>query len=108
ERAISVWEYLHWQTAHHDHQRLVSRNIRTIEEFAEDEFLSGHLRDNQTRLLGVEYDVEEIVDALLAGDLDLSGANRLAAEAESVPADPAMLERAKRRLEPMSGICTTQ
>jgi hypothetical protein len=108
ERAISVWEYLHWQTDHHDHQRLVSRDIRTIEQFAEDDFLAGHVRDNQTRLLGVEYDVEAIADALQAGDLELADANRLAAESESVPADAAMLERAKRRLKRMAVVGITE
>jgi hypothetical protein len=108
ERTISVWEYLHWKTDHHDHQRLVSSGVRTVEEFANDRVLAGHVRDNQTRLLGVEYDAEAIASALLAGDLDLAGANRLAAEAGRGPADSAMLERAKRRLESMSVVGITE
>jgi hypothetical protein len=108
ERTISVWEYLHWKRRHPDHRRLLSSGIRTIEEFANDEVFAGHVRDNQTRLLGVEYDAEAIASALLAGDLDLIEANRLAAEAKSGPADSAMLERAKRRLEGMCVVGITE
>jgi hypothetical protein len=101
ERTISVWEYLQWQTHHPDHQLLAARGIRSVDEFAVDAHLAGHVRDNQTQLLGMEYDLEAIVAALEAGEIDLHEARRIAAEAESVRPDAAMLERAKQRLGQM-------
>ncbi len=102
ERSISVWEYLQWQRHHPDHKVIGERGIRTLSEFAEDAYLAGHVRDNQTRLLGVEYDVESIVVALEAGEMDLPEARRRAAQRESAPADEAMLKRAKERLSRMA------
>lgn len=101
DRSISVWEYLQWQVQHPDHAVLASRGIRSVEEFAEDDRLAGHVRDNQTRLLGVDYDVEAVVAAFEAGEIDLEEAQRRAAEAERAPADAAMLDRAKDRLRRM-------
>ena len=49
----------------------------------------------------MEYDVEAIVAAMETGEIDLQEARRLAAEAESAPADAAMLARAKQRLGQM-------
>jgi hypothetical protein len=108
ERSISVWEYLQWQTHHPDHELLVSRGIRSVDEFAVDAHLAGHVRDNQTKLLGMEYDVEAIVAAMEAGEIDLQEARRLAAEAESAPADAAMLARAKQRLGRMLVVGLTE
>jgi hypothetical protein len=108
ERSISVWEYLHWQTQHPDHERLRSRGIQSLDEFAEDEALAAHVRDNQTRLLGVEYDVEAIVSALEAKEMDLVEAQRIAATAEGAPADAATLGRAKRRLDQMEVVGVTE
>ncbi len=108
ERSISVWEYLQWQTQHPDHKTLAERGVRSLDDFVEDEVLSGHVRDNQTRLLGIDYDLEGIVDAIEAGDIDVSEAQRRAAEAEAAPADAATLERAKRRLEAMALVGVTE
>jgi hypothetical protein len=108
ERSISVWEYLQWQTKHPDHQRLASRDIHSLDDFAEDAELGGHVRDNQTRLLGVEYDVEAIVAAFESGEICLEEARSLAAEAESEPADEAMLARAKQRLGQMVVVGVTE
>jgi hypothetical protein len=108
ERTISVWEYLQWQTHHPDHRLLASRGIRSIDEFATDGHLAGHVRDNQTWLLGMEYDLEAIVAALEAGEIDLQEARRLAVEAQSVRADAAMLARAKQRLGQMLVVGLTE
>jgi hypothetical protein len=108
ERSISTWEYLQWRTTHPDHGLLVSRGIQTLDRFLDDSELAEHVRDNQTRLLGVEYDVEAIVASLEAGEIDLAEARRLAAEAEGEAADAAMLARAKRRLERMSVVGVTE
>jgi len=101
DRSISVWEYLQWQVKHPDHAQLASRGIRSVQEFAEDDLLAGHVRDNQTRLLGVEYDLEAVTTAFETGEIDLEEAQRWAAEAERAPADAAMLDRAKDRLRKM-------
>ncbi|MEK6326327.1 MAG: hypothetical protein AABM66_02225 [Actinomycetota bacterium] len=101
ERTISVWEFLQWEPTHTDHELLASRGISSIDEFARDARLAGHVRNNQTRLLGMEYDLEAVVAALEAGEIDLEEARRMAAEAQSAPADAAMLARAKQRLEKM-------
>ena len=58
---------------HPDHAVLASRGIRSVEEFAEEIDLAGHVRDNQTRLLGVEYDVAAVAAAFEAGEIDLDG-----------------------------------
>ena len=108
DRSISTWEYLQWRTTHPDHELLVSRKITRLEEFLEDPDLVVHVRDNQTRLLGAEYDVEAIVASLEAGEIDLAEARRRAAEGEDAPADAAMLDRAKRRLERMSVVGVTE
>jgi hypothetical protein len=108
ERTISVWEYLHWQPHHPDHELLSSRGIGSIDEFARDGHLAGHVRDNQTRLLGMEYDLEAIVAALEAGEIDLEEARRIAVEAQRAPADAAMLARAKQRLGQMLVVGLTE
>ena len=108
ERSISVWEYLQWETRHPDHRLLGSRGIRSIDEFAEDSCLAGHVRDNQTRLLGIEYDIEVIVAALEAGEISLAEARHLTAEAESAPADAKLVERAKQRLREMAVVGVTE
>jgi hypothetical protein len=108
DRSISTWEYLQWRTSHPDHKLLVAREIRSLDRFLEDPELAEHVRDNQTRLLGAEYEVEAIAASLEAGDIDLTEARRRAAEAEEAPADAAMLARAKRRLERMSVVGVTQ
>jgi hypothetical protein len=108
ERSISTWEYLQWRATHPDHRLLVARQITRLEEFLEDPELLVHVRDNQTRLLGAEYDVEAIVASMEAGEVDLVEARRLAAQAEEAPADAAMLARAKGRLERMSLVGVTE
>jgi hypothetical protein len=108
ERAISVWEYLQWQTDRPAHRRLRSSGVRTIEEFAAEPSLAGHIRENQTRLLGAECDAEAILAAVDAGDLDPSEANQLVAEATRRPPDASTLERAKRRLERMPVVGLTE
>jgi hypothetical protein len=108
ERAISVWEYLNWQTHHPDHAWLKEWGVETIEEMIAWDPLTGHLADRQTRLLGVEYDLEGIVAALQGGEIDAGEARRLAADAEATPADEAMLGRAKRRLQEMVAVGVTE
>ena len=104
ERAISVWEYLNWQTKHPDHATLADSGIATIADLAH----TGHLSDLQTRLLGMEYDLEGIVAALEAGEIDREQARRRAAEAEMAPADEVMLDRAKERMRGMMAIGVTE
>jgi hypothetical protein len=108
ERAISVWEYLQWQTDRPAHRRLRSSGVRTVEEFATEPSLAGHIRENQTRLLGADCDAEAILAAVQAGDMDHSEANRLVAEATRRPPDASTLERAKRRLERMPVVGLTE
>ena len=108
ERTISVWEFLQWEPRHSDHELIAARGISSIDEFARDGHLAGHVRNNQTQLLGLEYDMETIVAALDAGEIDLEEAHRMAAEAQSPPADDAMLARAKQRLEQMLVIGLTE
>jgi hypothetical protein len=104
ERAISVWEYLNWQTMHPDHATLAESGIATINHLA----FTNHLSNLQTRLLGVEYDLEGIVAAVEAGEIDREDARVLAWEAESAPADEQMLERAKERLRGMQAVGVTE
>ena len=104
ERAISVWEYLNWQTKHPDHATLAQSGIETIEDLA----LTGHLSDLQTRLLGMEYDLEGIVAALGSGGIDREEARERAWEAETAAADERMLERAKQRLRGMIAVGVTE
>jgi hypothetical protein len=82
--------------------------VRTIEEFAAAPFLAGHVRENQTRLLGAQCDAEAILAALEAGEIDHSEANGLVREATRQLPDAATLERAKRRLERMSVVGVTE
>jgi hypothetical protein len=107
DRSISTWEYLQWRTTHPDHVLLVSHGIKNLDQFVEDPDLAFHVRDNQTRLLGVEYDIEAIVASLQAGEIDPARARRMAAQAEQAPVDAAMLDRAKSRLERMSVVGVT-
>ena len=108
ERGISVWEYLQRPSDRPAHKRLRSSGVRTIEEFAQDPLLAGHVRENQTRLLGADCDAEAILSALEAGEIDAAEANRLVAEATRRPPDASTLERAKRRLERMSVVGLTE
>ena len=108
ERSISVWEYLQWQTRHRHHRLLVSRGIHSIDEFAVDGHFAAHVRDNQTRLLGMEYDLEAIVAAMEAGEIDLQEARQLATEAQRARPDAAMLARAKQRLGKMPVLGLTE
>ena len=108
ERSISVWEYLQWQQHHPDHEVLGARGIRSLDEFAEDALLAGHVRNNQTQLLGCEYDIESIVSALEAGEIDLPEAVRLTGEAERAPANEATLRCAKKRLAGMVIVGVTE
>jgi exonuclease VII small subunit len=108
ERTISVWEFLQWEPRHPDHDLLASRGISSIDEFARDVRLAGHVRNNQTQLLGMEYDLEAIVAALEAGEIDLEEARRMTAEAQRAPADAAMLARAKQRLGQMLVVGVTE
>jgi hypothetical protein len=107
-RSISTWEYLQWRTTHPDHELLVSRGIKSLEDFVEDPYLSGHIRNNQTRLLGAEFDIEGMVASLQTGESDLAEARRLTAQAKQRRADDEMLERAKRRLDGMSVVGVTE
>ncbi len=104
ERAISVWEYLNWQTKHPDHAALAQSGIETIDDLA----LTGHLSDLQTRQLGVEYDLEGIVAALRSGEIDRGEARQRAWEAETAAADERTLERAKQRLRGMIAVGVTE
>jgi hypothetical protein len=108
DRSISTWEYLQWRTTHSDHALLVERGITRLEEFIADPQLAAHVRNNQTRLLGVEFDLDAIVASLEAGEIDVPRARRMASEAVRVPPDAEMLERAKRRLEEMSVVGITE
>jgi hypothetical protein len=108
ERSISAWEYLQWRTTHPDHELLVSRGITSLEQFLEDPDLVVHVRDNQTRLLGAECDVEGIAASLEKGQIDPPEAHRLAAAAEEASADGEMLNRAVGRLERMSVVGLTE
>jgi hypothetical protein len=101
ERSISIWEHPRWHPRHVDRPVLASRDIRSIDDFAEDIDLGSQIRNNQTRFLGLEYDVEAIVGALESGAIRHQEAVHRAAEAQFAPADDAMLARAKRRLERM-------
>jgi hypothetical protein len=106
ERAISVWEYLNWQTSHPDHSSLAELGINSIDDLIGTR--SGHIVDLQTRLLGIEYDLEGIVEALAAGEIDRDEARRRAVEAEAAPADRAMLERAMERMRTMVAVGVTE
>jgi hypothetical protein len=108
ERSISVWEHPRWHPGHPDREVIAAREIRTIEDFANDIHLGGHIRNNQTRFLGLDYDLEAIVAELESGAIDHRRAVHLAAEAQFAEADREMLERAKRRLERMLLVGVTE
>jgi exonuclease VII small subunit len=108
ERSISVWEHARWHPSHPDQRLRASREIHSIDDFAEDPYLGGQVRNNQTRFLGAEWDLEAIVAALESGAMALQEAVDLLAEAGFAPADTVMLERAKRRLERMLVVGVTE
>ncbi len=108
ERSISVWEHPHWHPDHPDRRALAERDIRSIDDFIEDPHFGAQVRNNQTRFLGNEYDLERIVAELEVGSINHGEARHQAAEAGFAPADEAMLERAKRRLERMLVVGVTE
>jgi Sulfotransferase family len=108
ERSISVWEHPRWHPDHPDRRVLARRGIRTIDDFMEDPHFGTQVRNNQTRFLGVDYDLRGIVDAMERGEISHRDAVNRAAAAQLAAADEAMLERAKRRLERMLLVGVTE